>query len=126
MGLHTHLTPELLGDDDPASDLSLTLLRGRLASAPERRAFESGASLLRLLVTVRTSAPRRRIDVIPVTLWDPGDELPAFEAGDRVWVVGSVQRRFWDGPEGRRSKLEVVADSVALVDDDVREPEPAR
>jgi hypothetical protein len=29
--------------------------------------------------------------------------------GKGVWVVGSVQRRFWSGTDGRQSRLELVA-----------------
>ena len=36
--------------------------------------------------------------------------------GRTVWVAGAVQRRFWSGPEGRRSRLEVVAEQVCLRD----------
>jgi single-stranded DNA-binding protein len=69
-----------------------------------------------LLVSVKVSEPRRRLDVIPVMWWDPPggviDHLPRQE--DRVWVSGSLQRRFWDGPEGRRSRVEVVAERVTF------------
>jgi single-stranded DNA-binding protein len=101
-------------------DLNLIVLCGRLATEPELRVFDSGARLMRYLVTVRADYPRRRVDVIPVVLWDPTDDLvdePA-RKGEHVMVVGSVQRRFWEGPEGRRSRVEVVAESV-----EVREPE---
>jgi single-stranded DNA-binding protein len=68
------------------------------------------------LVTVRTESPTRRVDVIPVTLWDPPEELlnGNLKPGRRVWVAGSVQRRFWSGDqdEGRRSRLEVVAEQI--------------
>ena len=97
-------------------DLNLVVVSGRLAAPPEIRQFESGARLARYLVTVRSEEPARRVDVLPVTLWDPGDELldadPA--PGERVWVAGSVQRRFWSATEGRRSRLELVADQVCL------------
>lgn len=102
-------------------DINLTVLCGRLATVPELRVFDSGARMLRLLVTVRAEHPRRRIDVVPVTLWDPPDELVEhpFEPESRVWVTGAVQRRFLEGPEGRRGRLEVVADQVTPV------PQPA-
>jgi single-stranded DNA-binding protein len=49
-------------------------------------------------------------------MWDPADELidaqPA--PGCRVWVAGSIQRRFWSGEEGRRSRLELIADQVCV------------
>lgn len=100
-------------------DLNLVVLAGRLAAPAELREFESGSRLLRVLVTVRSEKPKR-IDVLPVTLWDPEEDLlaAAAVAGLRVWVAGSVQRRFWESPDGRRSRLEVVAEQVT-----VREPE---
>ena len=96
-------------------DLNLVVLCGRLAAPAEIRTFESGSRLARYLVTVRSEEPRR-VDVVPVTLWDPPDALIEAEPspGHAVWVAGSVQRRFWSGAEGRRSRLEVVADQVCL------------
>lgn len=101
-------------------DLNLVVLAGRLAAPPEIRQFESGARLARYLVTLRTEEPARRVDVVPVTLWDPSDDLVDADPlpGSRVWVAGSVQRRFWSADEGRRSRLEVVADQVCLRDGD--------
>jgi len=97
-------------------DLNLVVVSGRLAAPPELRQFESGARLARYLITVRSEEPSRRVDVLPVTLWDPADELldadPA--PGRRVFAVGSVQRRFWSATEGRKSQLEVIADQVCL------------
>lgn len=97
-------------------DLNLVVVSGRLAAPPEIRQFESGARLARYLVTVRSEEPTRRVDVLPVTLWDPVDELVDAEPppGTRVWVAGSVQRRFWSGSDGRRSRIELVADQVCL------------
>jgi single-stranded DNA-binding protein len=93
-------------------DLNLAVLSGRITAEPELRVFESGARLLRLLVTVRREAPRRRVDVLPVTVWDPEPEIEQLQSGERVWLVGAVERRFWEGPEGRRSRLEIVAEKV--------------
>lgn len=95
-------------------DLNLIVLCGRLAVDGELRIFDSGARLLRYLVTVRVDYPRRRVDVIPVTFWDPPDDLvdTLGEKGDRIWVCGSVQRRYWESPDGRRSRVEVVAEQV--------------
>jgi single-stranded DNA-binding protein len=44
------------------------------------------------------------------------------EKGLRVWVCGSVQRRYWESPEGRRSRVEVVAEQVNFKDVDELEP----
>ncbi|MGH8875535.1 MAG: single-stranded DNA-binding protein [Acidimicrobiia bacterium] len=97
-------------------DLNLVVLSGTLASSPELRVFDSGSCLIRYLVSVRAEEPRRRVDVVPVTLWDPPETLLNGEAvpGRRIWVAGAVQRRFWDAPEGRRSRLEIVAEQVEV------------
>lgn len=105
-------------------DLNLMVLCGRIATEPEIRVFDSGTRLIRYLITVRSEAPRKRVDVVPVTLWDPTDEQVG-EPGDRgqkIWVCGSVQRRFWESSDGRRSRLEVVAEQVKI--DDLEDLEP--
>lgn len=103
--------------DNNLMDLNLAVLCGRLATAPELRTFDSGARVMHLLVTVSTTHPRRRIDVVPVTLHDPSEELTEAppRQNSRVWVTGVVQRRATDGPNGRRSRIEVVADQVAVL-----------
>jgi single-stranded DNA-binding protein len=97
-------------------DMNLVVVAGKLAAPPELRQFESGSRLLRSLVTVHSDAPRRRVDVLPVTLWDPPENHELIEAavGKGVWIVGSVQRRFWSDAEGRRSRLELVAHHMEL------------
>ncbi|NND84312.1 MAG: single-stranded DNA-binding protein [Acidimicrobiia bacterium] len=97
-------------------DLNIVALSGRLAAEPERREFASGSRLLRLLVAVRHSAPHRRVDVLPVAYWDPPQALwdADMEPGMWAWVSGSVQRRFWAGEEGRRSRLELLAVTVQV------------
>ena len=107
-------------------DLNVVVLCGRLAAPPECRTFDSGSRLIRYLVAIRTEQPKRRIDVVPVTLWDPPDELwdSPGESDGRFWAVGAVQRRYWEGPEGRRSRIEVVAEQV--LPGDLGELEPVR
>lgn len=107
-------------------DLNLVIICGRLASPGELREFESGTRLLRLLVTVRTEEPTRRIDVVPVTLWDPEEDLveAVKERGIRIWAAGAVQRRFWDCSEGRRSRIEIVAHQVTVHESETVEVGP--
>jgi len=97
-------------------DFNIVVLAGKLAAPPELREFESGSRLVRSLITVRSTAPRRRVDVVPVTLWDPDPEheILTANAGEGVWASGAVQRRFWSSFEGRKSRLEVVANHVEL------------
>ena len=103
-------------------DLNLVVICGQLATAPDLRVLDSGPRLLDLLVAIRSDHPHPRVDVLPVAFWDPPDELIVQlpPAGAQVWVTGSVQRRFWEAPEGRRSRVEIVAQQIA-----VRDPEPA-
>ncbi len=102
-------------------DLNLAVIAGTLSAPPEIRTFESGTKLARYLVTVRSTEPRKRVDVVPVVHWDPPDDAATeeLERGDRVYIVGTVQRRFWNAPDGRRSRLEVVAHHVQPFPDDV-------
>jgi single-stranded DNA-binding protein len=95
-------------------DLNLIVMAGRLAADPEVQTFASGATLVKLLVTVRSTEPRRRIDVLPVVQWDPDEDSDAYDLhrGDRVWIAGSVQRRFWSAEAGRTSRVEIVAHDI--------------
>ena len=102
-------------------DLNLVVLSGRLAAPTEMRTFESGARLARYLVTCRSDEPRR-VDVIPVTTWDPPPEMEDIGPGTPLWVAGSAQRRFWDTGTGRRSRLEIVADQVCVRPQEVGTP----
>jgi single-stranded DNA-binding protein len=103
-------------------DLNLVVLCGRVAIQPELRSFESGASLLRILMTVRTEHPQARVDLIPVIVWDPADELTdgSLAAGDRIWVSGILRRRFWTDADttNKRSRIEVIGQQVTLVNED--------
>ncbi len=101
-------------------DLNLIVLCGRLATDPELRVFDSGTRLMRYLVTVRADYPRRRVDVLPVVLWDPPEGLieGGPRKGQRVMVVGSAQRRFWEASDGRHSRVEVVAEAVEVREDE--------
>jgi len=98
-------------------DLNLVVLSGRLAADPEVREFESGSRLVRYLMTVRSDEPGRRVDVVPVTRWNPTPDDEARVRGDRVWVTGTLQRRFWTANEGRRSRVEIIATHVTLRDE---------
>lgn len=97
-------------------DLNIVVICGRIAAEPERRTLASGTRILRLLVSVRTSEPARRVDVLPVSKWDPTDQEwdGEYNVGDRVWVAAKVQRRFWAGEDGRRSRLELIAEQIQV------------
>lgn len=108
-------------------DLNMVVLNGRLAAEPEHRVLDSGSRMARLLVAVRSEEPQSRLDVLPVVWWEPEDEFVAAppDVGSRIWITGSVQRRYWESADGRRSKLEVVAAQVSVYSDDCRQPDSA-
>ncbi len=102
-------------------DLNLVVLAGRIAAPPELRELDSGTRLARFLVAVRSTMPQRRVDVVPITLWDPGEDLLGDlpSPGRRLWVAGSVQRRFREAADGRRSRLEIVAHQIEVVPEEM-------
>lgn len=95
-------------------DFNIVVLAGRLAAQPEIRTFDSGATLMRLLVIVRSDEPRHRLDVVPVVQWNPdiNDTHDELLRGRKVWVAGAVQRRFWSSGVARHSRIEIVAHVV--------------
>ena len=105
------------------------ILAGRVATDPEVRIFDSGARLLRLMVAVRREEPTRRVDILPVTYWDPPDQLVDHPPRKRetVRLTGELQRRYWEGADGRRSRLELVAHQVTFTRSrELDEPERSR
>lgn len=95
-------------------DINTITLAGSIANV-ERKSGESGRTL-RILVAVRSEQPRRRVDVVPVIVLDPSDDIfhADYPIGSRVLVAGALQRRFWSAGEGRKSRLEVVAHEVTM------------
>lgn len=89
-------------------DFNLVVMSGLLAAPPDRsRVAQAGGS--RLLLTVRSQEPMPRVDLLPVSL--RLDQLPAgCETGQRIWVAGSLQRRF--SATTGRSRIEVIAHHV--------------
>lgn len=107
-------------------DLNIIVLSGRLAAEPEVRVFDSGATMVRLLVTVRSTAPRRRVDVVPVVLWDPDEttvDSLRDSRGSGIWIAGSVQRRFWSSSEGKVSRIEVTASAIEFRNETTQAPQ---
>jgi len=103
-------------------NFNIVVLSGRLAVEPEIEVFESGSVVVKLLVTVHTEEPRRRIDVLPIAWYNPDmDVVDDLERGSHVWVSGAVQRRFWSADARRQSRVEIVAGDVQLNRKDVSE-----
>lgn len=101
-------------------------LVGRLSGAPERRTLPSGDEVVSLRVVV--PRPGGGSDTLPVQ-FGPAPAagrrrgigqvgrralgaVDRLEDGTRIEVVGAVRRRWWGGPDGRRSRIEVLAELV--------------
>ena len=103
-------------------DMNMVVLAGRLATDANIRTFETGATVAELLVVVKQEEPRPRVDVIPVTMWNPDtDEVGTWRKGERVWVAGTIQRKFWsDNNENRTSRIQIVALEVSINKEEVK------
>ncbi|MBW3662920.1 MAG: hypothetical protein KY469_07460 [Actinobacteria bacterium] len=103
-------------------------LSGYLSAPPDIKELESGATIVLLRVVVRRP-DGDRVDSLPVAVGPPprrGERRAVGQAtartvrhaagldeGDEVVVSGWLQRRFWDAGGQRRSRLQVVAETVA-------------
>lgn len=97
-------------------DYNIVVLSGHIASHP-RIDWPGDVERISYLVTVKLETPKRRVDVLPVTLWEPDPDDPLLRTattGDRVHVVGQLQRRFYSDFNERRSTLEVIASAVVV------------
>lgn len=113
--------------DDVTDDVNEVVLEGRLSADPDVKDLDSGARLVLLrVVSRRPDGPR--VDSLPVVVGPPperGRRRAPGQAGvravrraaglavdDRVRVVGRVQRHFWDAGGARRSRIQIVAETV--------------
>lgn len=96
------------GASADAAPSNLVVLRGHLSSDAQCRQLESGSTLWTLEVTTRGIAGAASV---PVAVFDPSTE-PDFAAGDEVYVVGEVRRRFFRAGGATQSRTEVVAIEV--------------
>lgn len=94
--------------DGGAVPANVVVLCGRLSSDPQWRELASGSVLWSLEVTTQGENGAASV---PVAWFDPPAE-PTVVAGDEVYVVGEVRRRFFRGANGTQSRTEVVATEV--------------
>lgn len=115
--------PEASGE---LADHNEAWLVGRLSGAPDRRTLPSGDEVVSLRMVVRR--PGGGSDTLPVQfgpapaagrrrgIGQVGRRALAavdrLEDGTRIEVLGAVRRRWWGGPDGRRSRIEVLAEVV--------------
>jgi single-strand DNA-binding protein len=98
-------------------------LVGRLAAAVETRRMPSGdeAAVFRLVVDrpLRSRGPsgRVRVDALDCVAWrsDLRRRLGSLAPGTELEVSGAVRRRFWRGPGGAASRVEIEVDRLRRV-----------
>jgi len=96
-------------------DLNLVVIAGRIAVPPVLTVHDPDETTLKFSVTVR-SEDGHRVDVIPITLYNPATDEPMMDAvmGTNVWIAAAIQRRFVNEPI-----LEIVAMEVQIRDEPV-------
>ena len=92
------------------SGLNVAVVRGHLSSDPTERELRSGSQLLRLEVTIPVTDGRA--ETVPVAWFDPPQRAQALVAGDDVFVLGRIHRRFFGAAGGTASRTELVAADV--------------
>jgi single-strand DNA-binding protein len=105
----------------------LTLV-GRLAADPDLRRTQDGRAVARFRVAVnrarRTADDQweEQTDWFSVTAFGPLAERAAerLAKGQRALVGGRLETRVWEGPEGPRTFLDVLASEIVPLD----RPEP--
>lgn len=90
-------------------DLNIVVLAGHLAAEPDLQRYPSGEARLRLRLSIVSEGPPRRVDVLPVTVWDPPPGAETMPLASEVTVGGVIRRRFRATPGGRASRLEILA-----------------
>ncbi|MDQ3591764.1 MAG: single-stranded DNA-binding protein [Actinomycetota bacterium] len=88
-------------------------VRGRVSTAGRERVLPSGAPIVtaRLVVRRRAAAvrPHQSVDTLDCLAWSARGRraLLSWEPGSLVEVEGAVRRRFWRGPTGPSSRVEI-------------------
>lgn len=103
--------------------MNKAILMGRLTRDPEMRTTSGNIPVCSFTLAIdrrfKNTNGERQADFIPVVAWRQQAEFASkyFRKGSRMLVVGSIQTRSWDDPEGKRhNATEVIADEISFVD----------
>lgn len=104
--------------------LNKVIIMGRLTKDPELKTTASDISVCSFTVAVdrrfQKNSEDRQADFIPVVAWRNTAEFVSryFAKGRMINIVGSLQTRTWDDPEGKKHYVtEVVAEEVNFCGD---------
>ena len=111
------------GDVEDGEPTNVVRLRGRVSTPPEERELPSGTTIVTLRLSVArepspmTRGSRQTSDWVDCSAWGGKIRRTAsrWRAGDLVEVEGALRRRFYRGPSGTATRLEVEVLSGRLV-----------
>lgn len=103
------------GRDGETPGVNEVHLVGRVTGAPEERILPSGAQLVTFRVavprgaTVMTRGSTQTVDVLDCVAWaaDARRAAGSRQVGDLVDLRGAIRRRFFRGPQGAVSRVEL-------------------
>jgi len=105
-----------------AADINMVALVGRLTRDPEMRSLPSGSSVCELRIAVNGlqkngESYEDRPNFFNVTVFGRSGENVAKYCGqgDRIAVNGRLEWREWDGDNGKREAVKVIANSVQFL-----------
>ncbi len=103
--------------------MNRAILLGRLVRDPELRTTQNGHSVCSFTLAIdrrfKNQQGERETDFIPCVAWGKTAEFCEryFSQGQRMALLGSIQRRSWEDNEGKRQYMtEVVAEEIYFAD----------
>ena len=100
--------------------INKAILMGRLTRDPELRHTGSGTPVCSFSIAINNgSGENQTTDYINCVAWNKTAEFvnKYFSKGRMIVVVGRIQTRSWDGPDGKKNyATEVVVNEVAFGD----------
>lgn len=100
-------------------NLNKTILAGRLTAKPELKQTPNGIAVCTFTLAVNRKGKDAQTDFIDCVAWRQTAEFVSnyFDKGNAICIVGSLQKRSWEGKNGeKRSVTEVVADEAYFVE----------
>lgn len=90
--------------------MNIVVLKGTLSSEPVERTLPSGTTVMDWNLRIQSDGPTQNV---PVQWNEPSRKVQAFDKGDEVFVLGAVQRRFFQAGASLASRTDVLGAFVA-------------
>ncbi len=108
-----------------AGDMNRVIIIGRLTKDPELKYIQSGSAVANFTIannriyTTNNGERKEDVSFLDCVAWGKLGETIAeyMQKGRRIAVEGRLQQRRWEDQEGnKKSKVEIIADSVQFLD----------